>query len=66
MSIVNHINQFVNPKIRFVAFRSSNYSSLVAVSATNRPADFVPSLRQYFKGVPNVSANGDTVFVDFD
>lgn len=63
---INYISKFINPKIRFVAFRSANYSSLVAVSATNRPADFVPCLRQYFRGVPNVSASGDTVFVDFE
>lgn len=63
---INLISKFINPKIRFVAFRSANYSSLVAVSATNRPADFVPSLRQYFSGIPSVSASGDTIFVDFE
>lgn len=63
---INLISKFINPKIRFVAFRSANYSSLVAVSATNRPADFVPAMRQYFRGVPSVCASGDTVFVDFN
>ena len=63
---INNINKFIKPKIRFVAFRSAFYSSLVAVSAMNRPADFVPAMSQYFKGVPSISASGDTVFVDFD
>ena len=63
---INYISKFINPKIRFVAFRSANYSSLVAVSAMNRPADFVPAMRQYFSGVPCVSTSGDTVFVDFE
>lgn len=64
--IIKSISNVISHSTRFVAFRSRAYSSLVPVSATSRPSDFVPALAANFSGMPSVSADGDTVFVDFN
>lgn len=64
-SIIRSISNVISRSTRFVAFRSHCYSSLVPVSATSQPADFVPALAGCFSGSHSVYAEGDTVFVDF-
>lgn len=64
-SIIRSISNVISRSTRFVAFRSRYYSSLVPVSATSRPSDFVPVLANCFSGSHSVHVDGDTVFVDF-
>ncbi len=64
--IIRAILRVISRSTRFVVFRSRYYSSLVPVSAQSHPVDFVPAIAPNFSGRPSVSANGDTIFVDFD